>query len=44
MECAAKIDRDFIRRQAQISMAEKNEIIVSYNVTAMDIRSLASQT
>lgn len=42
-ECAAKIDLDFLRRQAQISVPEKSELIISYNVTALDVESLHPQ-
>ncbi|VDD81735.1 unnamed protein product [Mesocestoides corti] len=43
MECSAKIDLDFIRRQAQISVPDRNEIIISYNVTALDASSMNPQ-
>lgn len=39
-ECAAKIDLDFLRRQAQISVPDKSELTISYNVTALDVNSL----
>ncbi|KAH9284364.1 hypothetical protein ECG_02551 [Echinococcus granulosus] len=43
-ECAAKIDLDFLRRQAQISVPNKSELTISYNVTALDVNSLSSQS
>ncbi len=43
MMCASKIDLDFIRRQAQVSAPDKSELIISYNVTALDVTSMSPQ-
>lgn len=43
MECVAKIDLDFIKRQAQVSVLDKSELIISYNVTALDVASMNLQ-
>ncbi|VDN95982.1 unnamed protein product, partial [Rodentolepis nana] len=42
-ECAAKIDLDFLIRQAAVSINDKSELLISYNVTALDINPLNSQ-
>lgn len=39
-ECAAKINLDFLIRQAAVSINDKSELMISFNVTALDVNSL----
>lgn len=39
-ECAARINLDFLIRQAAVTINDKSELMISYNVTALDINSL----
>ncbi|VDL94374.1 unnamed protein product [Schistocephalus solidus] len=39
-ECAAELDLEFMWRQAKVSLSEKIELLIFYNVTALDSVSL----